>query len=233
MHIKKSNTSNNIVIIFDMDGVLINSEPAYKKMNMQHFSELGIKMPEEEYNNYVGMSSFKMWHKIKSNYALTESVTELMASEKKRMYEVLDSNIIKQPIDGIRDLISSFQENSYSLCVASSSPKENIELVLKKHNLIDHFKYLVSGEEVENGKPSPDIFLKAADFFQAESRNCFVIEDSSNGVTAAKAAGMNCIAYKNLNSGNQDISKADLFIKNFSRMEIDSVLSYIKNSIVK
>ena len=90
-----------------------------------------------------------------------------------------------------------------------------------------YFDFIVSGEEVTNGKPMPDIFLKAADHFQSSPDNCFVIEDSSNGVTAAKAAGMKCIGFRNVNSGNQDISKADLIINSFSKTEINNVLNFL------
>jgi len=210
-----------------MDGVLIDSEPAYKTMNMAHFSSLGFKMNEEEYNGYVGMSSLKMWSKIKSNYGLNENVEDLMASEKERMYKVLNSDLISEPIEGIKELIDSFLKRNYRLCVASSSPKDNIKLVLKRHNLEMYFDFIVSGEEVTNGKPMPDIFLKAADHFQLSPDNCFVIEDSSNGVTAAKAAGMKCIGFRNVNSGNQDISKADLIINSFSKTEINNVLKFL------
>jgi len=210
-----------------MDGVLIDSEPAYKTMNMAHFSSLGFKMNEEEYNGYVGMSSLKMWSKIKSNYGLNENVEDLMASEKERMYKVLNSDLISEPIEGIKELIDSFLKRNYRLCVASSSPKDNIKLVLKRHNLEMYFDFIVSGEEVTNGKPMPDIFLKAADHFQSSPDNCFVIEDSSNGVTAAKAAGMKCIGFRNVNSGNQDISKADLIINSFSTTEINNVLKFL------
>ncbi|HQY52589.1 MAG TPA: HAD family hydrolase [Ignavibacteria bacterium] len=220
-------TGNFKVIIFDMDGVLIDSEPAYKTMNMAHFSSLGFKMNEEEYNGYVGMSSLKMWSKIKSNYGLNENVEDLMASEKERMYKVLNSDLISEPIEGIKELIDSFLKRNYRLCVASSSPKDNIKLVLKRHNLEMYFDFIVSGEEVTNGKPMPDIFLKAADHFQLSPDNCFVIEDSSNGVTAAKAAGMKCIGFRNVNSGNQDISKADLIINSFSKTEINNVLKFL------
>ena len=212
-----------------MDGVLIDSEPAYKIMNMEHFSELGFKMYEAEYDGYVGMSSSRMWNRIKTKYSLNQSVEELMSSEKDRMYKVLKSDLISKPIDGIKELIDSFDKNIYRLCVASSSPKDNIKLVLDRHDLEKHFDFIVSGEEVANGKPSPDIFLKAADHFQSSPDNCYVIEDSSNGVKAAKAAGMKCIAFRNVNSGIQDISKADLIINSFSNTEINKILKFIES----
>ena len=153
-----------------------------------------------------------------------------MASEKERMQYVLTSDLISEPVEGIKELLDSFNKKNYRLCVASSSPKDNIRLVLSKHKLKKHFEFIISGEEVTGGKPMPDIFLKAAEHFQTSSDNCFVIEDSYNGVTAAKSAGMKCIAFRNLNSGMQDISKADLIISSFSKSEIINILNFIKNN---
>ncbi|MBS1517888.1 MAG: HAD family phosphatase [Bacteroidetes bacterium] len=213
-----------------MDGVLIDSEPAYRKMNMEHFSELGFEMSEEEYNGFVGMSSFRMWDRIKSDYDLEHSVEELMESEKMRMYSVLSSDMISTPVSGINELILSFERSNFRLSVASSSPRDNIQLVLNKHGLNIHFDYIISGEEVLNGKPAPDIFLKTAEHFKVKPDSCYVIEDSANGVKAAKSAGMNCIAYINPNSGNQDVSDADLSVESFSDEEIIKILTFIKNS---
>ncbi|MBK8981078.1 MAG: HAD family phosphatase [Ignavibacteria bacterium] len=211
-----------------MDGVLVDSEPFYKIMNMDYFSELGINMDEEEYNGYVGMSSQKMWSRIKSNYDLSESVGELMKSEKVRMYEALRSDQISEPIEGIRELINIFSAKGFKLSVASSSSAVNIRLVLDKLNLKEHFEFIISGEEVENGKPSPDIFLKAAQYFSADPEDCFVIEDSANGVTAAKSAGMHCIGFRNSNSGEQKIDHADIIVNSFSSAEISNILNFIE-----
>jgi len=211
-----------------MDGVLVDSEPFYKIMNMDYFSELGIKMDHKEYNGYVGMSSQKMWSRIKSNYDLNESVGELMKSEKDRMYMTLNSDQISEPIEGIRELINIFSAKGFKLSVASSSSAANISLVLDKLNLKQHFEFIISGEEVQNGKPSPDIFLRAAEYFNAHPEDCFVIEDSANGVTAAKSAGMHCIGFRNSNSGEQKIDHADIIVNSFSSAEIGNILNFIE-----
>jgi beta-phosphoglucomutase-like phosphatase (HAD superfamily) len=97
-------------------------------------------------------------------------------------------------------------------CIASSGLMKNVQLILEKLNVEEYFSHLVSGEMVTNGKPSPDIFLQAAGHFSTKSSNCVVIEDSRNGVEAARSANMNCIGYINEGSGNQDLSKADLIV---------------------
>lgn len=217
----------NIVVIFDMDGVLIDSEPAYMEMNNKLFAELGINLEESNYHELVGMSSVKMWTMLKKNFNLNNEVQELINLEKSRMFEILNSDRVSQPIDGIINLLSLLKEKNFILCVASSSAKKNIELVLKKHNLYKFFDYIVSGEEVEHGKPSPDIFLNAANKFNVPIDKCFVIEDSANGVIAAKSAGMKCIGFKNNGTNQQNLSGADKIIDNFEEENRKILIDFI------
>ncbi|MBK8982566.1 MAG: HAD-IA family hydrolase [Ignavibacteria bacterium] len=134
---------------------------------------------------------------------------------------------MSKPIEGIRELINIFSAKGLRPNVASSSSAANICLVLDKAYLKQHFN-LSYGEEVQNGKPSPDIFLRAAEYFNAHPEDCFVIEDSANGVTAAKSAGMHCIGFRNSNSGEQKIDHADIIVNSFSSAEIGNILNFIE-----
>lgn len=217
------------VIIFDMDGVLIDSEPAYLEMNKKLFKDLGIDLAKTDYHQFVGMSSKKMWTDIRDKFSLSNEVEELIEMERKSMYEILSSVSISSPMDGIIDLINILKNKNFILSVASSSARENIKLVLNKLNLTQYFEYVISGEDVNKGKPEPDIFLKVATKFNVPTSKCIVIEDSNNGVAAAKKAGMKCIGFKNINSGNQDLSKADLIIENFSQKSLDKIIEFVNS----
>lgn len=220
----------NKIVIFDMDGVLIDSEPAYMEMNKKLFGELGIKMNEANYHELVGMSSFNMWTMLKEDFNLSREVNELMKLEKNRMYDILNSDIIAGPVKGITELLNSLNEKKYNLCVASSSPKDNIDLVLSKLKLDKYFDYVVSGEDVDKGKPAPDIFLNAAKQFNASPEKCFVIEDSVNGMKAAINAGMKCIGFKNNDTNFQNLSKADLIIQDFNQESITQITAFIETN---
>jgi HAD superfamily hydrolase (TIGR01509 family) len=98
------------------------------------------------------------------------------------------------------------------MALASSSTQRVIDTVLEKLALVGVFDPVVSGEEVEHGKPAPDIFLRTAGLLEIPPETCLVIEDSANGVRAAKAAGMVCIGFRNPNSGAQDLSAADAIV---------------------
>lgn len=215
----------NKLVIFDMDGVVVDTEPTYREINAELYKELNVNITLEEQFSFVGNGSRIIWTKIKDKGSLTQSVEELMEMSKSRKYEYLskfDAKII--PIEGIEKLLSTLKTNGFAIAMASSSPRKNIEVILRKVKLINYFEYIVSGEDVERGKPNPDIFLKAAEKFKAKACDCTVIEDSNNGVTGAKAAGMKCVGFRNLNSGNQDISKADIIVEAFNEENISSIM---------
>ncbi|MBS1552379.1 MAG: HAD family phosphatase [Bacteroidetes bacterium] len=216
-------------VIFDMDGVLIDSEPEYMEMNRSLFSGLGIDFENSDFDQYVGMSSFKMWSGIKEKYKLVNDVEELIETERRKMFEILSSDKISGPVKGIPELLTELRFNDIVLNVASSSAKRNIELILNKLNLTKFFTVIVSGEEVKYGKPAPDIFLLVSDKTGIPPEKCLVIEDSSNGITAAKSAGMKCIGFKNSGTNLQDLSGADFTIMDFSINNISIITEYIKN----
>lgn len=215
----------NKVIIFDMDGVIVDTEPIYREINKKLYKELGAEITLEEQFSFVGNGSRIIWTKVKNKANLKQSVEELMELSKNRKYEYLSKIGSKITlIRGIEQLLSSLKNNGFSIAMASSSPKKNIEVILNRVKLIDYFQYIVSGEDVVNGKPNPDIFLKAAEKLKAKASDCTVIEDSNNGVTGAKAAGMKCVGFRNLNSGNQDLSKADIILEAFDEEGIGKII---------
>ena len=214
-------------VIFDMDGVLIDSEPAYLEMNKRLFSDFGIEMDEEDYKALVGLPSIPMWTMLKKKYDLKNEVNDFLIIEKKRMHEILDSDIISKPVEGVTELLGTLREKNFKLSIASSSAKENVNFIISKLNLTGFFDFVISGEEVKNGKPSPDIFLAVCGKFKISPDKCYVIEDSANGIMAARTAGMNCIGFTNNDSNSQDLSGSDFVIKNFSKNSRDMLINYI------
>lgn len=196
------------LFIFDMDGVIVNTEPLYKKMNIDFLLQHNALISDEEYNQFIGISATTMWNYLREKYHLPFTTLELITIEKQAKFDVLDKSELK-PIDGIIDLLDMLKSKNYNIAIASSSMRKNIELIIYKKNLNKYFDHIVSGEDVQNGKPSPDIFLKAMHHFNETPENCIVLEDSKNGVLAANAANMFCIGFQNNNSGNQDLSTAN------------------------
>jgi HAD superfamily hydrolase (TIGR01509 family) len=212
--------------IFDMDGVIIDSEPVHLMIEQKLCKEYGVNLTEEEHSTYIGTNSYYMWDCIKKIHNLPQSIEELVEINRAAYFNHLKSDKNLAPIEQVDKLIMDLHERGIKLALASSSPMNVIEAVVDAFKLRDYFHIMISGDEVENSKPEPDIFLCAADRLSVTPEECVVIEDSTNGVIAAKKAGMCCIGYKNLNSANQDISLADYVFDSFQlvRETIDNII---------
>ena len=206
-------------VIFDMDGVLVNSEPYHFEFEKSLLKNMGISITDKELESFVGTAMQNFWKRIKKSYNIDGSIEELVKNDTDLRVSYF-SNIDKlESIDGVKELVVSLRNKGIKTAVASSSHNRLIDTVLKKTGLSDYFQKTVSGFDVENGKPAPDIFLKTAEILGAGTEECAVIEDSFNGVKGTKAAGIKCIAFRNPESGNQDLSASDLIIDSFRETE--------------
>jgi HAD superfamily hydrolase (TIGR01509 family) len=210
-------------VIFDMDGVIINSEPAFQQIEKDMFREFGINMSDEEYITYVGTNIVEMWAWIAEKHGVKLNIDEVIAEEKRRYLAILHSDQTMDPIEGVFELIDDLHRADFRLTIASSSSCEIIKSVTEKFQIENKFDVLISSDMVENSKPSPDIFLKTAEAVQESSEKCLVIEDSENGVLAAKAANMKCIGFRSEHTGQQDLSKADWVVESIKEITVDKI----------
>ena len=131
-------------------------------------------------------------------------------------------------LDGVEDLLKELYTNGMQLVLASSSAHVTINRIFDRFDLHHYFTHIVSGEDFPKSKPHPAIFLKAAELAKTPVENCIVIEDSTNGIEAAHAAGIYCIGYDSANSKLQDYSKADRVISHFNELSFEKIRT-IKN----
>jgi HAD superfamily hydrolase (TIGR01509 family) len=199
-------------VIFDMDGVIINSEPLHYEVDKRILSEIGYPVEDRYLDQFVGYTNRAMWNIIKDDLNLKVPLTELINRQISLKIKLLNERPYRS-IEGIPELMKQIKGNHIKLGLASSSPVEFIKGVLNKLSLSDMIDKWESGERVERSKPAPDIFLHVARLLESKPDECLVIEDSSSGVTAARTAGMKCIGFKNPHSGNQDLSGADLIVE--------------------
>jgi HAD superfamily hydrolase (TIGR01509 family) len=130
-----------------------------------------------------------------------------------------------EPMAGIPDLIKFLQQNTFKIGLASSSSRRNVDLILQKLKLAEHFDATVTGTEVKNGKPHPEIFLTCAAKLGVKPEHCLVLEDSPHGIAGAKSAKMKTIGFANPNSGHQDLSQADYHTANIDGQLMDFIRS--------
>ncbi len=200
-----------------MDGVIIDSEPAHKEVLEKVFGELNLNFSDAYHQTLVGMAAVPMWEKIKADFTIETNARELMNFHKE-IFFIEAENLKIEAVPEVVSLIKRLKEMNYHLSLASSSSLKLIERFTEELAVKDYFDFLVSGESLERSKPFPDIFLKVAENYKLDSSRFVVIEDSKNGVAAAKAAEMFCIGYQNPNSGNQNLSQADVVIDDFSKL---------------
>jgi len=207
-------------IIFDMDGVLVNSEPFHVEIEKQQFLLNRLHISDEEHRLYMGVASDVMWKSIAERHSLNVSVEEI--TEQNRVESIRFFNELKEiPVmPELPELLESLKQKNYPMAVASSSFPEIIELILKRTGLRKYFQVVVSSQEAGKSKPEPDVFLLAARKLKVQPQDCLVIEDSKNGIKAAKAAGMRCVAYQSPEVNPQNQKEADVVIKSYSELEM-------------
>ncbi len=204
-------------VIFDMDGVIINSEPIHQQIESDMFAGLGLNISDEEHKSFVGTSGMDMWLQIGTRHHLAKTPEELLIEGRNKYWVALDSGKVAL-VEGVMDLIGFFHQKQLTLQVASSATRPTVDKVLEYFGLENYFIHRIGGNEVSRSKPEPEIFLKAARQSNADPGQCLVIEDSRNGVMAAKSAGMTCIGFQNPGSGDQDLSGADMVVQNLSEI---------------
>ena len=210
-------------VIFDMDGVIVDTEPVHHYAYQQHFKELDITVSDDVYTTFTGNSTRNVFQKLKELFNLTADVEDLILRKRHLFNEAFDTKPDLFLIDGVEALIKDLFANGFQLIVASSASKSTINRVFTRFNLHQYFSYIVSGEDFPKSKPHPAIFEHAASLSIHPKENCVIIEDSTNGIIAAKGAGIYCVGYNSQNSKNQDLSLADLIINDFSEINAEKV----------
>ena len=207
-------------VIFDMDGVIIDSEPLHYLADTTLLKKLEIEVPAKYLDKYVGVTDQVMWKELIKDFSIPKDLQELLNAQKSLKLKLLKKGDY-QAIEGIPELLKDLYKRRIPVAVASSSSSMFIKEVIKILKIGKYIDIYVSGENVEKSKPEPDIFLKVAEVLQLKTEGCVVIEDSMNGVIAAKKAGMKCIGFQNGNSGTQDLSKADLVVSGIREITIE------------
>lgn len=196
-------------VIFDMDGVLIDTEPLHYKVWQEVFAERGLIIDYENYKDCIGSTRKFLYELILKNYGRDFRDDPTIP---KRFIEIKDKFLNENgipKIEGVVETVKALHEKGYMLAVASSSPLRYINFAMEKLGIASCFDLLFSGEQVKNPKPAPDTFLAVSEKLGISPEECVVIEDSENGSKAARAARMYCFGFANPNSGNQDLSAAD------------------------
>jgi beta-phosphoglucomutase len=180
-------------VLFDMDGVLVDSEPFICEAAILMFSELGLKVLPGDFHPFVGMGENRYIGGVAENYGLTVDIDQVKA----RTYEIY-GKIVRgklSPLPGAHEFVSKCRNRGLKLALATSADKIKMDVNLKEIGLShDSFHSIVTGLDVENKKPFPDIYIKAANNIGLKPQECLVVEDAVSGIRAGIAAGCRCLA---------------------------------------
>lgn len=180
-------------VVFDMDGVLVDSEPLHLAMTQVVLEPYGRVLDEDFYWPRVGMDEVDFFADVVAHLGLDASPAELAARRQERYVEELVAAPLP-PMRGVLECLLRLGADGYRLAVASSATRRQVDIVVDKLGLRRAFAATVSVDDVARGKPAPDLFLEAARRLDVDPARCFVVEDAVHGVEAARAAGMTAVA---------------------------------------
>jgi HAD superfamily hydrolase (TIGR01509 family) len=210
-----------------MDGVIVDTEPVHHYAYEQHFKQLNIDVSPEMYASFTGNSTKNIYERLKGIFDLKETVTDLVETKRNLFNDAFDAKEDLYLLEGVEVLIRDLYDNGMQLVLASSSAKVTIDRIFNRFQLYPYFTHLVSGEDFPQSKPHPAIFEHAAFLAKTPRENCIVIEDSTNGIKAANAAGIYCIGYDSVHSKLQDLSTANQVISNFDVLNFEVIRNIV------
>src|SRR4030043_661639 len=201
-------------VLFDMDGVLVDSEEFICRAATEMFREKGLIVKPEDFIPFVGTGENRYIGGVAEKYNFPVDVEAV----KKRTYEIYDiivRNKLKA-LPGVKDFITSCRNKNLKIAVATSADEVKMKINLREIGLpVKTFDITVNGLEIERKKPFPDIYLKAAEMLGVPPKDCLVVEDAPNGIKAAKAAGMKCLAVMSSFS-EKELKDADWIVKDLN-----------------
>ena len=205
-------------VIFDMDGVIVDSEIHWKTLEGYFLQSLIPTWSGTDQDKIIGLGVHDLYTLLISQYGLQKTKQQFL-----ELYQEMANKIYGQKVSliaGFSDLLTTLNKNNIPVALASSSPRSWINIMLRRFGLQASFRIVVSADELEGeGKPSPAIYLLTAQRLGVKPKSCIAIEDSKNGVLSAKNAGMFCIGFRNGFNQEQDLSKADMVIHGFAELE--------------
>ncbi|NIM13401.1 MAG: HAD-IA family hydrolase [Candidatus Aminicenantes bacterium] len=210
-------------VVFDMDGLMVDSEPVQFKAVNDALKPLGIFVTERDFIDMVGRKSIENFRYLQEQYGFEESPETLEERKNQAYFKRVYLYRELKPMPGLFPALEMCEKNRLELVLASSSPANDVRMTLEILGLEKRFSIIVSGDQVKRGKPDPEIFLKAAELSGKAPCVFVVLEDTGHGVNAAKAAGMYAIAVPNCFTRHHDFSKADQVLDSLQDLSIEII----------
>lgn len=207
--------------IFDMDGVLVDSNPTHKIALKQFCKKLGYELSEEQLREKIYGRTNRDWL-LNLFGDLNEETIRQYAYEKESLFRELYDDI--KPVDGLIDFLKKLDDSGIPRAIATSAPRANVDFTLERTNMGDYFPTILDDSFVSKGKPDPEIYLKSAAALGFDPSSCIVFEDSLSGVKAGKLAGCKVVGVTTTHS-REELHETDYNIDDFENLKPEFLLS--------
>ena len=218
-------------VIFDMDGVIVDSNPAHKIALKAFCKKHGYDLTDHEMVEKVYGRTNKDWIANLFGNQLTWEEQRAFAAEKEQLFREIYAREI-HPVKGLISFLEDLKENHIPRAIATSAPRENVDFTVEKTGIAPYFQIILDESHVSFGKPNPEIYLKTAAAIDFPPTRCIVFEDSLSGVEAAKRAGCIVVAMSTTHNKNE-FSGVDLIIPDFTEIHLDQLSNLVYTSINK
>jgi HAD superfamily hydrolase (TIGR01509 family) len=205
-------------VLFDLDGVLVDSEPISTEASDRVLASVGIFLSDEERREVFGKRTIENYRRHIERRGLKLNPQKLVEKKTALFRKLIRGRL--RPLPGVLPLLSELDKARIKKAVVSSSPLDRVNASLEEVGLFPEFEVILSGDCCRRGKPDPEPFLLSAGRLDVNPSQCVVIEDAEAGILAAKAAGMKCVAVKSPNTFGQDLSKADLIVESLKEVDL-------------
>jgi beta-phosphoglucomutase len=180
-------------VLFDMDGVLVDSESYINRAAVMMFEEMGVRVDPEDFRPFTGMGENSYIGGVAKKYNVTVNIEKVKARTYEIYKEITMGNL--SPLPGTHEFISECRKRDLRLALATSADRKKVEINLPEIGLsFGVFHSIITGQDIENKKPFPDIYIKAAGSIGLKPAECLVVEDSISGIKAGRSAGCKCLA---------------------------------------
>ncbi len=215
-------------VLFDMDGVIVDTEPLHKKAFFKVFEDLDLKITPEYFSTFTGESTKNVCKRLVEENNLSVEPDFIMNKKREYFKYFFDHDQEFDLLPGVRELFEVYYQSNIKMILASSASMNTINWVFEKFGIANYFLAKISGDELKESKPNPEIFNLAAQLANTSNEECMVIEDSAKGILAAHRASIFCAAYKSKNTKFQDYSLANIVVNEFSELEPEKLTKYFQ-----
>jgi HAD superfamily hydrolase (TIGR01509 family) len=217
----KSENPYDFAVIFDMDGVVVDSNPFHRRALVQFCQKHGYRLTEDQMKAKIFGRTNKEWLTDLLGGSITPNKIKEYEDEKESQFRKDYAPHVK-PIKGLIRFLGALKRSNIKMALASSAPRLNVDFILRKTKTADCFEIIIDGDSIERGKPHPEIYLKTAKAIGFISKKCIVIEDSLSGVEAAKRAGCKVVGITTTHSP-RELASTDLVINDFDEMDLKNL----------